>query len=450
MMDAETIVKLGIKAGFDEVVADTYLSRRSYLKIANSKVDSIVTKFENSGSLFVSSKKRIFFTNIDRLEKKEVDAAIARSKKVIQMVQPKEDYFGLAEGPFKYKKASAPDKKIESISNEGIADIAYAAINGASGGGATNVAGTVFVRYSENELATSKSVHANGAGSEVRLSIRTFRGSNFSAQDVNTSQKLSGLNPEKLGNETAMIASRANRTGRIESGIYDLVYAQSPGGSLVYMTNAMACIGNVETGSSWFTGKLNKPVASPDINIYDDGNMDGAIAASPYDDEGYPTQKTALIKNGKLLSYLHNYSTAKKYKTKSTGNAGLVEPGANTMLFEHKKKVKDIDALIERLEKGIVITNTWYTRFSNYLTGDFSTVPRDIALYVENGEVKFAIKQRDVGSMVGIRITDNMVRMLKNTECAARDTKQASNWDTEGDYFFMPSILVRGATVSVA
>ena len=449
-MDAETIVRLGMKAGFDEVVANTYVSRKSYLKIANAKVDSIVTKFENTGSLFVSSKKRVFFTNIDRLGRKEVDSAIARSKKAIQTAQPKEDYYGIAEGPFKYTKPYAPDAKIRNITNEGIADIAYAAIEGATSVGATNVAGTVLVRYSENGLATSKNVQANGAGSEVRLSVRAFRGSNFSAQDVNASQKLNDLDPEKLGAETARTAARAARTGRIENGVYDIVYAQSPGGALAYMGNAMACIGNIETGGSWFTGKINKQVANQNINIYDDGNMEGSIAASPYDDEGYPTQKTPLVKGGKLTTYLHNYSTAKKYKTKSTGNAGLVEPGPNTMLFEHKKRVKDFDALIERLERGIVITNTWYTRFSNYLTGDFSTVPRDIALYVEKGEVKFAIKQRDVGSMVGIRITDNMVRMLKNTECAANDTKQASNWDEEGNYYFMPSILVRGAKVSVA
>jgi PmbA protein len=449
-MDAETIVRLGTRAGFEEVVANTYVLRKSYLKIANSKVDSIVTKFEKTGSLFVSSKKRVFFTNIDRLERKDVDAAIARAKKSIDMVKPKEDYYGIAEGPFRYTKAYAPDPKIRGITNEEIADLAYAAINGATSEGATSVAGTVLVRYSENELATSKKAHGSMAGSEARLSLRAFRGSSFSAQDAAASQKLRELDPEKLGGDVARTAARAARTGRIESGIYDIVYTQSPGGSLIYMCNAAACIGNVETGSSWFTGKINKPVANPGISIYDNGNMEGSIDASPYDDEGYPTQSTAVIKNGKLITYLHNCSTAKKYNTRSTGNAGLVEPSANTMLFEHKKKVRDLDALIWELDKGIVVTNTWYTRFSNYLTGDFSTVPRDIALYVENGEVRFAIKQKNVGSMVGIRVSDNMIRMLKNMECAARDTRQASNWDTEGNYFFMPSVLVRGARVSVA
>ena len=244
-------------------------------------------------------------------------------------------------------------------------------------------------------------------------------------------------------------ASKVKKTGKIESGKYDIVYRQSPGGSLVYMTNGMACIGNVETGG-FFTGKLGKEVASKEISIYDDGNIDGGIDASPYDSEGYPTRRTPVVKKGVLANYLHNYSTAKKYNRESTGNAGLVEPNPNTMVFEHRKKVKDVDELVAETENGVLVTNTWYTRFSNYLTGDFSTVPRDLALYIKKGEIQFAIKQRNVGSMVGIRISDNMIRMLKSTECAADDMRQSSSWDVDGDYYFMPSILVRGADVSVA
>ncbi len=449
MIDAKAIVKMAVSDGFDEAVAHMYMAKRSYLKIANAKVDSIVTKFENAASLFVSSKKRVFFTNIDKLEKNDVQKALGRAKQAMPLLQAKEDYNGLAEGPFKYKKANPPDKKVRDISTEEIADIAYAAINGALGKHATNVAGTVLVGYSEDELVTSNRAHASGSNSEVRLSLRAFKGTNFSFQDAVASSRLGEIDAEKTGGDAADMAMSADKTGRIENGTYDIIYMPSPGGSLLYMTNSMACIGNVETGS-WFTGKLNKEVANKDITIYDEGDMKDSIDASPYDSEGYPTQRTTLVANSILASYLHNYSTAKKYKTKSTGNAGLVEPNPNVMHFRHNKKVASVDELVRNVHKGILVTNLWYTRFSNYLTGDFSTVPRDLALYIENGEIKFAIKQKNVGSIVGIRVSDNMIRMLKNIECAADDTKQASSWEAEGEYFFMPSILVREAKVTVA
>ena len=386
---------------------------------------------------------------MEKLEERNVEKVLARAKKAIVMLKPKEDYNGIAQGPFTYKTANQADKSILNITNEGIADIAYAAINGAIEGKATNSNGMIVVDHTDNELATSKGAHATGSSTEARISFRVFRGDAFSFQDVAGSTKLRGIEPERIARDAAETLAKTRGTGRIEKGKYDIVYKQSPGGALIYMTNSMACIGNVETGG-FFTGRLGKQVASKEINIYDDGNIQNGIESSPYDSEGYPTGRTLVVRSGMLANYLHNYSTAKKYHKKSTGNAGLVEPSPNTMFFEHRSRVKSIDELVAKVDNGVLITNTWYTRFSNYLTGDFSTVPRDLALYIKKGEIQFAIKQRDVSSMVGIRINDNMIRMMENTECAADDTSQASSWDVDGAYYFMPSILVRGADISVA
>ena len=66
------------------------------------------------------------------------------------------------------------------------------------------------------------------------------------------------------------------------------------------------------------------------------------------------------------------------------------------------------------MKKGIYITNVWYTRFNNHATGDFSTIPRDGAFYVENGEIKHALKD--------VRISDNLLRMMKNISLVIIDS----------------------------
>jgi len=96
-----------------------------------------------------------------------------------------------------------------------------------------------------------------------------------------------------------------------------------------------------------------------------------------------------------------------------------------------------------------LITNTWYTRFSNYLTGEFSTVPRDMAVYIENGELKFAIGSTE-SSFVGIRISDNMLRMLKSITTTAGSTVQTSSWDAGNDYYFVPNVFVEKVKVTTA
>jgi len=91
--------------------------------------------------------------------------------------------------------------------------------------------------------------------------------------------------------------------------------------------------------------------------------------------EGVPTQKTGLIENGICKNYLHNTSSARRHKTESTGNAGLISPEPWNVVFE--KGNSKFDDMMEGIKKGLLVTNVWYTRFANYHTGDFSTIPRD-------------------------------------------------------------------------
>ena len=324
--------------------------------------------------------------------------------------------------------------------------MAYEVINSALAAGAKSVAGTVVISKSRNAFATSKKASGEERNASIKVSVRAF-GKTASTQNVMTAKRLNGMHAGRLAKRTAELANIQSSIGRIKNGKYDIVYMQQPAGLLMSMVNEMACMGNVETGS-FLTGKLGTKISDGRLTMYDDGKSNWLIDSSPFDDEGFPTKKTRLIEDGKLLTYLHNNSTATKYNVESTGNAGLVMPNPNTSVIEHKNTVP-FDKMISRLDKGILVTNSWYTRFSNYLSGDFSTVPRDLAVYVEHGEPKFAIRQLDVSSATGIRISDNMMRMLKNVECAADDSIQTGSWDAE-DYFVTPSILVKDVKVTTA
>jgi TldD protein len=57
------------------------------------------------------------------------------------------------------------------------------------------------------------------------------------------------------------------------------------------------------------------------LNIADDGSVPGLRGSCKYDDEGLPTRKNYLIKNGVLVGRLHSRETAAKMDEKPTGNA---------------------------------------------------------------------------------------------------------------------------------
>jgi PmbA protein len=440
-------IKYAKSLGFEDVIVSTEESKISYLKIANSEVNSIVHNTDISGQVYLTSKKRIIAYDVPKVNKQSMRAAIRNAKAAIELVKQKEDYNGIAEGKFKYRKAALPDKRLEHMDTKAIADVALAAVAGASHGKVENVSGMVTAESLKFSMGTSNGIECSHRSASIRLSLRVD-GRGFSYQDVAASKHLGNLNPGRFGDTTSAMLDRISKFGKISSGAYDVIYSPAPAANLLQNITEMALISSVETGG-FLSNKLGKAIAGSAFNLYDDGANDSYIGTSPFDDEGYPTQRTAVIEKGVLKHYLHNWSTAKKYGTKSTGNAGLINPRTNTLVLEHRVKARDEDSLIREVKRGVLITGTWYTRFDNEENGDFSTVPRNMAIYIENGEPKFAIRQLDVRSIVGIRIHDNMLRMIKNIEAVTRESRQASSWDAP-DYSIIPSVLVNGVKVTTA
>ena len=73
-------------------------------------------------------------------------------------------------------------------------------------------------------------------------------------------------------------------------------------------------------GTSIYSTMLNKSIAPEFITIVDDGTIDNQRGALNVDDEGNPTERTVLVENGVLRSYLHDRISAAHYKVKSTGS----------------------------------------------------------------------------------------------------------------------------------
>ena len=433
--------------GFEDVIVSIEESATSYLKIVNSEINSIVQNSDISGQVYLVSKKRIASYDVPTVNMHNMRAAIKHAKNAMRFVNPKDDYNGIAEGRFKYAHHAKPDRKFADMDAGSMSDIAYAALNGAQQGKVESVSGMLTVEDQKFSMGTSNGIRGSSDSSSIRLSLRVD-GNGFSYQDVAASKELDKFSPERFGEQTSAMLNKVSKFGKLRSGTYNVIYYPSPASNLLQNITEMALISNVETGG-FLSNKLGKEIASPDLSIYDDGINDSYIGSSPFDDEGYPTQKTAVIDKGVLKNYLHNWSTAKKYNTKSTGNAGLIDPSTNTLVLDYKSKARDEDHLIREIKRGLLITGTWYTRFDNEETGDFSTVPRNLAIYIENGEPKFAVRQLNVRSIVGIRIHDNMLRMIRNIKAVSSKAKQASSWDAP-DYSIMPDILVEGVKVTTA
>lgn len=71
---------------------------------------------------------------------------------------------------------------------------------------------------------------------------------------------------------------------------------------------------------SIFSDLLNKKICNENINVIDDGTIPFNRGSVNIDDDGVPGQKTYIVKEGVLTSYLHDRVSAKHYSIPSTGN----------------------------------------------------------------------------------------------------------------------------------
>jgi PmbA protein len=189
---------------------------------------------------------------------------------------------------------------------------------------------------------------------------------------------------------------------------------------------------NVMIQMSIFANKIDQKVASNIVTLKDKPAA-YSIANRTFDDEGHPVGETTIIDQGILKTYLHNTSTAKLFKTKTTGNAGLVAP----MAWNIEMDVGDVcrDDMFNDLKRGLYLTNTWYTRFQNYATGDFSTLPRDGMFLIENGEIQQSFKD--------IRLSDNALKILSNIAEVSKERQHIHWWEDADPPSLCPYVLVR-------
>ncbi|MDD3808729.1 MAG: TldD/PmbA family protein [Erysipelotrichaceae bacterium] len=146
----------------------------------------------------------------------------------------------------------------------------------------------------------------------------------------------------------------------------------------------------VNKGLSKYKDSLNKKVLNQDLTIIDNPHLEKGIGSTPFDDEGTPTSKKAVIENGVINTFLHNLKTGKKSKSQSTGNgfkSGYKsEVGIRPTNFYIEPKEASFQDLLEKTGCGIMIENIQGLHSGmNTLTGDFSL--QCSGHIIENGKI---------------------------------------------------------------
>lgn len=199
---------------------------------------------------------------------------------------------------------------------------------------------------------------------------------------------------------------------------------------------------------SIFSDQLGKKICSSDINVVDDGTIDNARGTINFDDEGVETQKTYIVKDGVLESYLHDRISAKHYNVSPTGNGRRQSfryaplPRMRVTYMENGS-VPETD-IIASVKQGVYVDN--FTNGQVQIgAGDFTFFVKTGYL-IENGKLTQPIKDINIignGAKVltDITMVGNNLKIDEGTWTCGKDGQSVPVGQG------LPSVLVRKLTV---
>ena len=272
----------------------------------------------------------------------------------------------------------------------------------------------------------SMAIAADGDDTEVGFEFDLGRG-------------LAALDGSGVAARAADRATRILGAGKIPSGKMPVVFDPYSAAQFIGVVAAALTGESVQKGRSLFAGKLGEKVAGRGITLVDDGRVPGAPGSAPWDAEGVPTQRTAVIKKGTLASFLYDVTSARREGRASTGNASRAGfksppgPAPSNLAFDPTGLSRD---QVYARAGGALLVQDFHGVHSgsNPVSGDFSVGVTGRLL--EGGEPGRPVKE--------ITIAAPMLEILASIEAVADDRR----WLPFGGSYGGATTLVAEMTVA--
>ena len=222
--------------------------------------------------------------------------------------------------------------------------------------------------------------------------------------------------PEDIAELAAKRAVMMLGAKKAPGGSMGVILSSEAGGTMIHEAVGHGLEADLAgEGLSVYKGKLGERVASELITVVDDGTLPNKRGSGFFDSEGSPTQRTLLVEDGILKTYMHDRLTAKKAGVSSTGNGRResyrfrpIPRMTNTMILPGKSSVEDV---VRSLDKGLFVKRMGGGQV-NTVNGDFVFEVTE-GYMIEGGEVAEPVR--------GATLTGNGPKVLMEIDMVGTD-----------------------------
>jgi PmbA protein len=247
------------------------------------------------------------------------------------------------------------------------------------------------------------------------------------------------IDPAAIGREGAERATAMIGAAKPESRSCPVILDPTVAASFIGLIGQGLGAGAVQRGRSPFSDRVGAEIAGEALVLHDDGLDPGGSASSPFDGEGVPCRRTALIEGGELRTYLFDTYTARRGDASSTGNAGRggyrSQPSVSSSNLVVAPGSLGFEELLREAGDGVYVTDVAGLHSGvNPVSGDFSVGASGLA--IRGGELAEPLREFTIAS--------DLVSMLKAVGAAGADAR----WVPFGGSVSTPSLLVGAMTVA--
>jgi len=387
----------------------------------------------SANSLVVSSAfgKKLGTATINEFDDASLEKVVRRAEELAQLAPENPEFM-----PFLGPQQYGPDSPTFSPATAAVtpkdrADAVRASLKQAMDN-KLNAAGFLSNSVGCSVLMNSKGLFAYNTSTDVafNITVRTDdgKGSGYATRGYNDFSKLNAKADTAIAAKKAMSSVAAKA---IEPGKYTVIL--EPTAVAVMLENLFFSMDarQADEGRSFMskTGgktKLGEQLVDERVNIYSDP-WNPELPTSTWSGDGRPQEKVNWIEKGIVKNL---YSS--RYWAQKTGIKSIPSPGGVIM----QGGTKTLEELIKGTEKGILVTRLWYIRTVDPQTLLLTGLTRDGTFYIENGEIKFPVKN--------FRFNESPIIMLNNLDEIGIAERTVSA-ESEANYL-LPPLRIRDFT----
>jgi len=359
-------------------------------------------------SLAVSSTfgKKTGTATINEFDDASLQKVVKRAEE-LAMLAPENPEYMPPLGPQTFAESATFNEKTAAITPDTRAEMVGKSLSVSK---AANLEAAGFLENATrfNSIMNSKGLFAYNKSTDVSFSVTVRNqegtGSGYVDKNYNDLDKMDTLALSKIA---AGKATKSAGAKAIEPGKYTVILEPLAASDIIENMFRGFDARSADEGRSFMSKKgggtrLGEQLFSENVNIYSDP-LNPELPSATWDRDGLPIKRTQWVQNGvvKNLSYSRYWASQKGVQPLPFGRSIVIEGGNQSL-----------EDLIKSTEKGILVTRFWYIRSVDPQTLLLTGLTRDGTFYIENGEIKFPLKN--------FRFNESPVIMLNNVEALGK------------------------------